>query len=208
MSEKPILFSAPMVRAILNGRKSQTRRLIKPQPDCPYVGTDHWHDSPRGSDTLGPIRRIPYAPGEVMWVRETWMPCASIDSFLTDTNLYAYKADYVDGDTPGKWRPSIHMPKEAARLFLRVTDVRAERVQDIAFLDALDEGIKADFVPPDGWLEDDAIAIAGAMRAQNGAIDAFRALWDTLNAKRGYGWDANPWVFVHTFERISKNEAM
>lgn len=143
-----------------------------------------------------------------MWVRETWMPCASIDSFLTDTNLYAYKADCVDGDTPGKWRPSIHMPKEAARLFLRVTDVRAERVQDIAFLDALDEGIKADFVPPDGWLEDDAIAIAGAMRAQNGAIDAFRALWDTLNAKRGYGWDANPWVFVHTFERISKNEAM
>jgi hypothetical protein len=98
------------------------------------------------------------------------------------------------------------MPREAARIFLRVTDVRAERVQDIRFLEALDEGVKPDFTEPDGWVEDKAIAIVGAMKAQRAAIEAFRDLWDSLNAKRGYGWDTNPWVWVYTFERIEKPE--
>lgn len=193
MSCKPIIFSAPMVQAILAGRKTMTRRVIKPQPYYPYVGTDHWHDSPRGSDTLGPIRRIPYAPGDILWVRETWMPCASIDSFLTDTNLYVYKADYDDGDIPGKWRPSIHMPKEAARLFLRVTDVRAEKLQDMPLFDVWDEGTPQ--MP--GNTDSD-----GAVNHRD-----FKYLWDALNAKRGYGWDDNPWVWVYEFERISKEEA-
>ena len=197
---KPIIMSTEDVQAILAGRKSQTRRVIKPQPDCPYAGTDHWHDSPRGSDTLGPIRRIPYAPGDILWVRETWMPCASIDSFLTDTNLYAYKADYVDGDTPGKWRPSIHMPKEAARLFLRVTDVRVERVQDISVEDVVAEGaggVDNEIRNPDPNTHE-------SIRAWNRgwAQHVFSKRWDTRSAKRGYGWDSNPFVWVVSFERL------
>lgn len=191
MSTKPILFSTPMVQAILDGRKTMTRRVIKPQPDCPYVGFDNWCDSPKNAERLGKIRKTPYVPGDILWVRETWCPCATINGWLDDVSLYGYKADY-DGVVPWKWKPSIYMPREAARLFLRVTDVRAERVQDITHAGALAEGIRQ--CP--GWKFE--------LSECDCTIAEFGKLWNGLNAKRGYGWNSNPWVWVYSFERVDK----
>ena len=241
---KPIIMSTEDVRAILDGRKTMTRQVIKPRPT-------HWDDGERvydkdsivGPEFYAPVRvdkngeqypgkevygiysddgeygcKAPYQPGDVLWVREKWRTVdyeycdgkwsAAVERVDGTKDMRVSWYDNSDVGIPYEgpystigWKPSIHMPREAARLFLRVTDVRAERVQEIAFLDALDEGIKADFVPPDGWVEDDAIAIAGAMRSRNGATAAFRALWDTRNAKRGYGWDSNPWVWAIKFEK-------
>lgn len=235
MSCKPIIFSTPMVQAILAGRKTMTRRVVKEDRRGEWADVNgvrnnseygasvpcYLHRETAVDDISRNIMYPKYDVGDILWVREKWR---TVDYEYCDCRWSA-AVEYADGskghrvfwydnsdvgipcESPyGKtgWRTSIHMPKEAARLFLRVTGVRVERVQEIAFLDALDEGIKADLVPPDGWVEDDAIAIAGAMRAQNGAINAFRALWDSLNAKRGYGWDTNPWVWVYTFERVDK----
>ena len=182
MSCKPILFSTPMVQAILAGRKTMTRRVIKLPVGLGghVVGESGNSNNPLGFMYAGGILRPKYRPGDILWVRETWMPCASIDSFLTDTNLYAYKADCVDGDTPGKWRPSIYMPKDAARLFLRMTGVRVERVQDISEADADAEGV--------------------------GGVDNFIKLWDTINTKSGlYKWKNNPFVWTICFERVGKD---
>lgn len=137
---KPILFNIEMVRAIMEGRKTVTRRAVK----------------------------LPYHPGDILWVRETW------NGDWCDH--YIYKADGGSAKAAGyaaepKWRPSIHMPREAARLFLRVTDVRVERLQDINLIAVWDRTIK----PADLHL---------------------------------YGWDANPWIQVIEFERISKDEAL
>lgn len=186
---KPIIFSTPMVQAILDGRKTQTRRVIKPQPNskAEYKGTeigkhvfetdiDMWHI------------KSPYQPGQVLWVRETW---SMIDDMPYDN--YVYRTDYGttedDSFPPSmfKWKPSIHMPREAARIFLRVKNVRVERLQDITAHDAIREGMESE-IPFD-------------------TVDEFKELWNNLNAKRGYGWDTNPWVWVVKFERISKDEA-
>ena len=187
---KPILFSTSMVQAILDGRKTQTRRVIKPQPNskAEYKGTeigkhvfetdiDMWHI------------KSPYQPGQVLWVRETW---SMIDDMPYDN--YVYRTDYGttedDSFPPSmfKWKPSIHMPREAARIFLRVKNVRVERLQDITAHDAIREGMESE-TPFD-------------------TVDEFKELWNNLNAKRGYGWDTNPWVWVVKFERISKDEAL
>jgi hypothetical protein len=186
---KPILFNTPMVQAILEGRKTQTRRVIKPQPNskAEYKGTeigkhvfetdiDMWHI------------KSPYQPGQVLWVRETW---SMIDDMPYDN--YVYRTDYGttedDSFPPSmfKWKPSIHMPREAARIFLRVKTVRVERVQDITAHDAIREGMESE-IPFD-------------------TVDEFKELWNNLNAKRGYGWESNPWVWVVKFERMSKEEA-
>ena len=172
---KPILFSTPMVQAILDGRKTQTRRVIKID-DAP----ENWRKSLAGSR---------YKPSDILWVRETWA-----DVF----GKYEYRADYSEsentyrvkryGTTIAKWRPAIFMPRAAARIFLRVTDVRVERLQDITEDDATAEGLR--------------IGIGGAPCFS--CRDAFAELWDKLNAKRGYGWDTNPWVWVIEFERCEK----
>jgi len=170
---KPIIFCTPMVQAILEGRKTQTRRVIKPQPDAGLMPNKY---------------AAPYKPGDILWVRETWKPD------YHDEDGYCYKADGDREMYPNNllhWRPSIHMPRAAARIFLRVTDVRAERVQDISAEDAHSEGIAC--------IHDEISECA-----------AFAALWDEINAKRDggrYAWERNPWVWAYTFERIAKEEA-
>jgi hypothetical protein len=198
MTTRPILFSGPMVRALLDGRKTQTRRVLKPTAEA--------FETPK-------FRR-----GDVLWVREAWCDVNDhgIESVayradgdvwgvdearhdtLADKYLYATWAADLIGGIEGSWRPSIHMPRWASRLTLRVTDVRVQRVQEISEGDAVAEGIERD---TDGWVDYQAPSVQCCVTAR----DSFMTLWDSLNAPRGYGWDANPWVAAFTFEVIRKN---
>lgn len=176
--EKPILFSTEMVRAILDGRKTQTRRVVKPSV---FEKGTNWFWNPNENICLAQYRK-----GDVLWVRETW----------AKDDTYYYKADGSCGSRCGKWKPSIHMPREAARIFLRVTNIRVERLQDITDDDAWKEGFERDF-PFCEKTECDTCLDECSARYK------FNKLWDNLNAKRGCGWAANPWVWVIEFERIA-----
>ena len=188
---KPILFNTDMVRAILGGRKTVTRRVVKFKPGQNPQWTGYIPDGPvlYGSNNI-PASKSPYHPGDILYVRETWARSMA--------GTYLYKAT----DTPiilDRWHPSIHMPKEAARLFLRVTDVLVERLQDIASGQIDAEGCKE-------W----------AYSAKTGELlpsgpSFFRIQWDTTIKPANlpiYGWDANPWVWVVEFERVSKEAAL
>lgn len=196
MEERPILFNGEMVRAILDGRKTMTRRVVKPQPeqdtDCPYhIGT--------GIERVA--RTCPYGkPGDRLWVRETF--CDRNNNGEQIKPLYrADGQEYEDGDGwhfEPKWKPSIFMPRMYSRITLEITNVRVERLQKINNTDALAEGT------PGAWVENSEYP-GGYNENQNKAhVFFFRQLWDSINAKRGYGWDANPWVWVVEFERIKK----
>lgn len=200
---KPILFSTEMIQAILEGRKTMTRRVIKPQPPVEavysYISeeliseklTERFVTFADGAGkTLSPQVMIPYQPGDILWVRETWQDMWILlgESYAARMGRYAYKADYLKEKAWWEWRPSVHMPKEAARIFLRITDVRVERLQEITWKDAKREGMFEPYVASETGYETE-------MRGQ------FRDYWDYLNAKRGYGWDNNPWVWVIEFER-------
>lgn len=190
---KPIIFSTPMVQAIMDGRKTMTRRVIKPQPAIMAKSKplDGYSDSM--IKAAGDFPTPKYKPGDVLWVRET---------FFEYKGRYHYKADdkhkaldTMLGSSFFKWHPSIHMPREAARLFLRVTSVRAERVQDISTSDCEREGIASDIDRFNGLMTPHHDWIVGE----------FSRLWDSLNAKRNdgeYVWDKSPWVWVVGFERI------
>ena len=180
---KPILFSTNMVRAILDNRKTVTRRVVKPQPlwRKPPIQQSgrpeywaNWDDEK--------IYKSPYRPGDTLYVRETFWPGVA--------GVYEYKADYEDN--PGyAWKPSIHMPREASRIFLRVTGVRVERLQDISMKDVRNEGIEYDIERP--------VASYGK----------FVELWDSTirpGIRALYGWGGNPWVWVIEFERCQKPE--
>lgn len=185
----PILFNADMVRAILDGRKAVTRRLMKPNPPC--------------------------QPGDVLYVRETWQECCrnTVHSPIVHSE-YCFKAS-LDSAYYGcieecgnicKWHPSIHMPKEAARIFLRVTDVRAERLQEITAEQIIKEGANQETIrhyiaqmpeETEEWIE-------AAHKLE------WQQLWDSTIKKPDldrYGWEANPWVWVIEFERCKKPEA-
>jgi hypothetical protein len=200
--EKPIPFSTEMVRAILEGRKTMTRRVIKPQPPegiGPIVGpemfepaiTDKYGELKEGKPIFGVYdewgewgTKCPYQPGDTLWVREAW---------AEDSGKYYYKASGDCGDRCGKWRPSIHMPREAARIFLTVKNVRVERLQDITPYDAWNEGCRIGNSFP--WEQH-------IPELQQQCRDVvFRGLWDSIYEKRGFGWDANPWVWVIEFKR-------
>ncbi len=183
---KPILFNTEMVRAILEGRKTVTRRVVKPQPPNAHDILDFDEEDNSFDFLCGMIAdscyidfaytaKAPYRPGDILYVREAW---------TTLVGSYLYKADQKPGmKHPGKWNPSIHMPREAARIFLRVTDVRVERLQEI---------------------DDDGIVSEGLAIG-----DPFDELWDSTIKKADralYGWDANPWVWVIEFERISRED--
>lgn len=196
--ERPILFNTAMVRAILDGNKTQTRRIIKPQPTNPrwnnigWVGWDDGH---------GYRMKVPCNPGDILWVRETW------NGDWCDH--YIYKADGGSAVAAGyakepRWHPSIHMPKEAARIFLRVKDVRVERLQDITILDAIHEGCCGTIC--DHANADPALGCTDCYNT--GWLESpdteFTLLWDTTVKKADlpvYGWEANPWVWVIEFER-------
>ena len=194
MSMKPILFNTDMVKAILDGRKSCTRRVVKPQPTARY-----------GTQCIKP----PYQQGDILYIRETWerFECWNCDgdergncpkepkkSVLDKAcGCYMYRAtDEISGDA--KWHPSLHMPKEAARIFLRVTNVRVERLRDITVEDALAEGMDK-YIRLNGELDENSI------------ITSFIGVWNSTIKKSNldsYGWNANPWVWVIEFERCDK----
>lgn len=215
MAIKPILFNTEMVRAILGGRKSCTRRIVKPQweecPHCKYVHNEYIYDKlaenvycARCGYPLVSERRAPYQPGDLLYVRETWKYLYELDGneqTIEDTGKYYYAATdtipfdaYVDENgvkhDHAPWRPSIHMPKEAARIWLKVTDVRVERLQDMWASDVSKEGIR--FNKP---------------TAADEMLKAFAKLWDSTIKKSDldrYGWNASPWVWVIEFERCEK----
>ena len=187
---KPILFNAQMVRAILEGRKTVTRRAVKFPRGWNPKFTGYIPDGAvlYGSNNI-PAAKAPVQVGDVLWVRETWS--------RMETGKYLYKADNEKPISYLGWRPSIHMPREAARIFLRVTDVRVERLQDIT----------PDQIDAEGCKEWAYSATTGEL-LQSGP-SWFKIAWDsTVKAKNmsTYSWDANPWVWVIEFERINKEE--
>ena len=209
--EKPILFSGEMVKAILDGRKTQTRRVMKPQPlfytGRKYIVPDDapkkWHDC----DDIFAAGFCPYGqPDDILYVRETWADLRGM-GFGNDPQTdnpwnFAYAADIKPGSDSDrirkeygvKWKPNIHMPREAARLFLRVKSVRVERVQDISEDDARAEGCSAGYeTHGDGKFED-------VTEYEWTAKEEFADLWNSIYAKRGFGWDINPWVWVVEFD--------
>ena len=198
MKEHPILFSAPMVRAILEGRKTQTRRIIKPQPDRVIGGFPAVDDF----GELQPIRRPYGKPGDRLWVRETWV--FTDYDFNHMPNEYAYRADYAETDSLlWKWKPSIHMPRAASRILLEVVNVRVERLRDISEADAIAEGVEVtgrniygnpiykdysgESLRGDGW---------------SSAQRSFQSLWQSINGPES--WEQNPWVWVVEFKRINQ----
>ena len=190
MSEKPILFNSEMVRAILDGRKTQTRRVVKPQPD--FVTNYYEPNKPRaawvGGSSDPALVKCPYGqPGDALWVRETWA-CLGAEhvkpSKIAPGYTVHYKADGVEKTwNVEQWRASIHMPRWASRISLRVTGVQVERVQDISGADAVAEGVEQ-------------------IDSLTSARYRFVQLWNSINAKRGHSWDSNPWVWVVEFEVI------
>ena len=201
MKDHPILFKAEMVRAILDGRKTQTRRVIKPQPQMAQMISDRtaslcypemlWRECPHGG------------PGDRLYVRETWGFCTDGGN---DLHL-RFAADNSCAEIPIGHRawasakakrlgiglaPSIHMPRWASRIRLEIASVRVERVRDISEKDAEAEGIDC--------TEPFKVPYRGQYMATPELRFSF--LWDSINAKRGFGWDVNPWVWRIEFKRL------
>lgn len=199
MAIKPILFNTEMVRAILNGRKDATRRIVKGFiPDDAVWGytafTPKGYISCRGTfaDGYGEnFFKLPCEPGDILYVRETWMDYAGLTMYKADCDIYRLDSLNLAGFG---WKPSIHMPKEAARIWLKVTDVRVERLQDITIDDIRGEGLSS-------------VAVhAGDMEI---ALEEWKRLWNSTIKKPDidcYGWDANPYVFVIYFIQTEKPE--
>jgi hypothetical protein len=219
--ERPILFSGPLVRAILGGTKTQTRRLVNLRGAKPDAGRFEqstvlpalWLGCDVDDTTI--VLRCPYgAPGDCLWVRETCI----LPVFDDDPEQVVYAADHADpevaraeiqegADGDVRWRPSIHMPRWASRIDLEVTRVRVERLQAITEEDARAEGVdwtSRQFLDPQDEVDDDredprevGYAPAGASFAR----DNFRRLWDRINGDRAT-WDSNPWVWAIDFKRV------
>lgn len=206
MAIKPILFNTTMVRAILDGKKNCTRRIVKPQqfvgmlPDkCKNGVPEEFLKEKKfmfkpycdmtDVELINAAYKAPYQPGDILYVRETWKNAP---------NGYYYYEDWQRDDIADvtKWKPSIHMPKEAARIWLKVTDVRVERLQEITGLSIQKEGIEVD--PKECASKFDFITELFLL---------FQELWDSTIKKSDldrYGWDANPYVWVVEFERCEK----
>lgn len=220
--ERPILFSTDMVKAIMAGRKTMTRRVLNPQPgfDVRHTGVScftpkgsislvGWFDTPSeesGRQYGEKFLKIPYGShGDQLWVRETWAPA------MGD---FAYKADYSqevlnESRNKGIWKPSIHMPKDAARIWLEITSIGVERLQDISYQDAKAEGIE-----PIGENCEGATLFRNYENPPDYIAEgelssrlSFRSLWDSINSKPGnrkpVTWNSNPWVWVISFKVLS-----
>lgn len=195
---KPMLFNTEMVQATLDGRKTSTRRLIKPQPKLSSRFIDGRIEEPI-EYPIGHVdirERANYKVGDILYVRET--VCKYDKDHIIDGEKYAYKANSTEFSEEIRksygyqWRPSIHMPKEAARIFLRVTDVRVERLQDIE----------------NGWnFAEEGIVEEHGFRSE--MVNDFMNRWDSTIKKQDleqYGWEANPWVWVYKFKRVNVDE--
>lgn len=204
MTIKPILFNSEMVRAILEGRKSCTRRIVKPQqligmlPDkCKNGAPEEFlkekklmfkpHCDMTDIELINTAYKAPYQPGDILYVRETFIQAAA--------HIFWYKADDNSWISEGlHWKPSIHMPKEAARIWLKVTDVRMERLQEITAESALAEGTDK-YIHLNGKFDENAI------------LTSFMGIWNSTIKNSDldrYGWNANPWIWVIEFEIYSK----
>ena len=239
MAIKPILFNTEMVRAILEGRKSCTRRIVKPQqligmlPDkCKNVAPEEFLKEKKlmfkpycdmtDIELINSAYIAPYQPGDILYVRETWehFDCCCCEGdehgncyqepqqnvLNKSYGCYMYRAtDEIYGDA--RWHPSIHMPKEAARIWLKVTDVRVERLQDVteeqACMEGTDPWDEACY-ENNGWYPTFSDPDSGG---DPNMIDGFHKLWNSTIKKSDidrYGWDANPWGCVIEFERCEK----
>lgn len=198
----PILFNTEMVRAILDGRKNCTRRLVKHDVEAVLNSPYHKaHPEAEDKQIISKLCNPPYQPGDILYVRETWCALPVNEAgHMRGHPIYYYRAD---GDLRpegwrGKWHPCIHMPKEAARIWLKVTDVRAERLQEIGAESALAEGADK-YIHTNGGLD------------ENMTITSFIGIWNSTIKKSdldSYGWDASPWVWVIEFERCEKQECV
>lgn len=220
MAIKPILFNTEMVRAILEGRKSCTRRINKDAndyvvPDMDFYDSDkrtyavHNYADKEHTDKLSTAERTcPICPGDILYVRETWKKAPN--------GYYYYESWQKNGIADiTKWKPSIHMPKEAARIWLKVTDVRVERLQEMKPVDVIKEGAY-----PDCW---DCLNAYGESGSQccygtekqcsqcDEVMMEWEKLWNSTIKKSDldrYGWNASPWVWVIEFERCEKPEGV
>lgn len=200
--EKPILMSAPMVRAILEGRKTQTRRVVTPQPEFTAASGDswEWHGGPAlaragyGSRYVhsnwtaverAMLKVCPFGqPGDRLWVRETWAPMPGGPE--TKQNGVVYRASEGGKWT---WKPSIFMPRWASRITLEITGVRVERLQEITRDSALAEGV------------DLSMELWPNVNSSDKALKRFPALWESINGKK-HPWDSNPFCWVIEFKRL------
>lgn len=211
---------ADTVKAILDGRKSQTRRVIKPSLGSaaewtPWEGAGTYRANGLIGDipieARASILYCPYEAGMKLWVRETWRAHDGMTLHCRHKDEIEYRAD---GDRPKEptdsyWRPSIHMPRWASRITLEVVSVRVERVQEISEEDAKAEGVQPmqkghGYWGPDldGLGDYHRIVSGQKQRGYGLAAWAYRALWDSLNAERGFGWEKNPWVWVIEFKKL------
>lgn len=219
MTERPILFSTPMVKAILDGRKTMTRRAMKPQPQALIELNGGFHPTDDNGDFMPQSKHYadgkhflrcvakdfcPYGqPGDHLWVRETWCNVP----LKPDGKMGAiYKADGPDEcdleiedgwEFMGQWRPSIFMPRWASRITLEITNVRVERLNSISREDAIKEGLihKKGVIEPDWWEN------GKSEGTYLSPVTCFEALWDSINGKT-YPWSSNPFVWVIEFKRL------
>lgn len=192
MKARPILFNAYMVRALLDGRKTQTRRVMKPQPESLAATGDLSRAINKMRLSYIKHNKCPYGqPGDLLWVRETW---ASTEQVGEDATIVFRATDPDWADFKGwKWKPSIFMFRKSSRLTLKITDVRVERVKNISNDSAIAEGIQPGY---EGWHVSE-----GSFFNAESPRQSYRLLWDSINDS----WDYNPWVWVVEFEVIHKN---
>ena len=231
---KPILFKQEMVQAILEGRKTVTRRVLKKQPiyekNSAYMGGGVYRFEHYGFDlskdwtninlAKSEGKNIPFEVGDILWVRETWNICnmnyednaitfiykadkseeeSAIRTIVTDKSFEKYERSMAENNS--EWRPSIHMPRSAARIFLKIKDIRVERLQDITEEQCLKEGCKAkvisSYMGQLPFSNEENFQLANRL--------AFQNIWDSAIKKQDldkYSWNANPWVWVIEFERV------
>ena len=229
----PILFNTQMTQAILKGKKTQTRRIIKIPTELQfsiatseYLGSDpsifyidefpHEYANFGFENDIYISVKIPYIQNEELYVRETWtrrtstevctgyisskcpIECVEDDKNICDQK-YIYRADFEKRPKDIKWRPSLHMPKDAARIFLKVKSTRIERLQDITEEDAKAEGANFDIRNP-------GYNVGFSEKISRSAIERFQNIWDSTTSNKFYQWSNNPWVEVIELERIEKPE--
>ncbi len=211
MTDRAMLYSAPMARALWGDRKTQTRRILKDQPINPYIENGDWWDE-TARNVATPMVLKAYV-GDRIWVRESWR----VNGWATDVATIVYRASERDSYTEmteqfpiagrryiaptyDRWRSSLHMPRWVSRMTLIVTDVRVERLQDISEADAVAEGVEVASTDPD-WA---GYRDYGNDKVMNPtAKGSYRTLWDSINGAGA--WAVNPWVAAYTFRVIKQN---